>query len=153
MSPEWIASLINADTIRLTPLDFRASAAAQFRLLRMICWIASTLISNEYAEFIQGQFVTDRVLQSTLFAEEADALIKKFSVATKLALNGDRSVNVIMFVIIQSHFHPAIGTDAIQLSEAGSNVFEQIINFYPQHENATIINVSCLTKTQHDNSL
>jgi hypothetical protein len=143
VSPQWIASLLDVDTIRLTPLDFRASAAAQFRLLRMICWVGSALISNEYAEFIQGQFVTDRVLQPSSFAEEADALIKKFAVAIKLAVNADRSVNIIMFVIMQSHLHPAIGTDAIQLSQPGSNVSEQIINFYPQRENATIINVSC----------
>ena len=141
VSSKWIASLFSSDTVRLTPLDFRLTAAAQFRLLAIFCWISQQTITDNYYEFIKGQFASARVLSPNSFSEEADALINKFYKTMEVGLTAVTATRLVTFVLTQSQLYSAINTDAFQLSVAGSNQYQTINNFYPNRDNVTFITV------------
>ena len=146
VSAQWIASLFNPGTVHFTPLDFRLTAALQFRLLSLVCWLSRQTITDQDDEFFKGQLIIGRVLSPSSFADETDALIKKFFASMQKALPANTATQLVMLVLSQSHIDSALGTDAYLSSEPGSNVYRSASNFYPKNDNATFVNVSALDK-------
>lgn len=144
ISLKWIVSLLNSGTARLTPLDFRLTAAAQFRLLAMFCQISQQTITDNYHEFIKAPFISAQVLSLNSFSEEANALINRFYKTMELGLTAAAATQLITFALGQSQLYPAIHTDTFDLAVPGSNQFQTISNFYPNHDNVTFTAVSLL---------
>ena len=146
ISAQWIASLFNPDTAHFTPLDFRLTAALQFRLLSLVCWLSHQTITDQHDEFFKGQLITGRVLSPGSFADETDALIKKFFASMDMAVPANTATQLVMLVLSQSRIDSALDTDAFQSSVPGSNDYRRTTNFYPKYDNATFVNVSALDK-------
>ena len=139
----WISSLFNINTARFTPLDFRLTAAAQFRLLSLICWISQQTINDNRNAFLKQQFINARVLSPISLADEANVLFEKFFTTMKLLLTADISVKIGIAILIQGRIYSAIPTEVFLLGIPESNQYERINNFYPVHSNITFDNVSC----------
>ena len=58
--------------IQMTPLDFRLTAAAVFRLLSMECSILGTTVDEVYASFLAEQLVAVQVLSQTDLQKQAN---------------------------------------------------------------------------------
>lgn len=144
----WISSLFNSDTTRLTPLDFRLAAAAQFRLLSAMCCISQQTINDNINGFIKQQFISARVLSPISLADEANALFEKFFATMKLFLTADITSKVIMTMFTQSRIYSAIPTEAFLIGIPESNQYERINTFYPARNNITFDNVSGVYKIE-----
>lgn len=143
MSSKWIDSLFNSDTSRLTPLDFRLTAAAQFRLLKAMCSLTTDGVKF-FREYSLGDSVTNAKTISRLsLNSQKDALIARINALVQMSLLSSRAPQFVMIIITQSRITSAVHTDAFHLNMPGSDQYEAVGNFYPRYDNASYNNVSC----------
>lgn len=134
--------MVNTETTRITPLDFRLTAAAQFRLLAAMCNISATSVNETVYEFLYGKLVNATVLSRTAFMIQADYLINKFYAALDLVLRPNYASHLVMLVFEESSIQSAIHTNGFTSTIPGSNKYNITSNFYPRHDNASFSNVS-----------
>lgn len=144
MSDRWIRSLFTIETARLTPLDFRLSAASQFRFMLIACNLSTVSITNLQNQFAQDQLVSAEILSPTSFKDHFTALTNKFFAMMDMKVSPSFACNLVMTIIIQAIIHSAINTDAFTTSIPGSNQYNTISNFYPLHDNVNYSGVSIL---------
>jgi uncharacterized membrane protein len=142
VSPEWIASLFSAETSRFTPLDFRLTAVAFFRLLSMQCSVQATSVDFVLTQSLAEQLVSTQVLSPKSLNIQAVTFLEKFQTQVIKAFASNRAGIIAMLMVSVSGIYSAVHTNAFQLSIPGSNQYQVINNFYPRHENASFLNVS-----------
>lgn len=142
MSSKWIDSLFNLDTTRLTPLDFRLTAAAQFRLLKAMC--SGTLEGVNYLlqTTLEGEIAATKSMSRLSLNSQLDAVVATYNGFVQTSLLSNRALQFIMTVIMLARINSAVHTDAFHFSMPGSDQYEAISNFYPLYDNATYNNVS-----------
>lgn len=142
MSSEWIESLFSPEVVRMTPLDFRVTAAAQFRMLAMACSVSVLSINNLQTVFKQEQLVSTRVLSPTSLADQAQALNDKFTAMMETKVTPVQGMIILQFIISQNEGHSALHTNSFVTNIPGSQTFQSIPNFYPKNDNFTNSTVS-----------
>ncbi|CAF4927028.1 unnamed protein product, partial [Rotaria sp. Silwood1] len=130
----------------MTPLDFRVTAAAQFRLFAAACSISSMSINNLNKIYGQEQLVNTRILSPISLHNQANALIDKFKAMMQEQITPLRGTQFVHFIISQDGSNSAVHTNSFLTSIPGSNKFEAITNFYPKRDNAVYSSVSLYTK-------
>jgi hypothetical protein len=142
VSPKWIFSLFHSDTARLTPLDFRLTAAAQFRLLSATCSLAGEGLALATEVFLGGQLNNVRIMSRKTLNNTLHGIVIKFKALIEVALLSNRAPQFIMAAIKIARISSAVHTNTFQISVPGSNEYETVDNFYPLHENVSFTNVS-----------
>jgi hypothetical protein len=142
VSSKWIESLFNYEMARLTPLDFRLSAAAQFRLLAHICFFSEQMITKSLELYLTTALVSSQVIANTSFNDQADAMIDKFYKEIKLQTEPSEAFKLVMLILFLSRIPSAMNIDAFTLGIPGLDQYTTIPNFYPLDDNATFSNVS-----------
>ena len=149
MSSKWINSLFNSDTSHLTPLDFRLTAAAQFRLLKAMCSLAEEGVDFFQKVTLGGSVASGTTMSRRFLNSQINTLFAKFNASVQASLLSSRAPLFIMVVIMQSLISSAVHTDAFHFSKIGSNQYEIINNFYPLHDNSSYNNVSYFNMLSH----
>lgn len=144
--------MVNTETTHITPLDFRLTAAAQFRLLAAICDVTGQIVHETANEFLYGKLVNATVLSRADFIIQADVIINKFYAALDMAIKPSYSSYLVMLLFDQSSIQSAIHTDGFTSTVPGSNEYTIVSNFYPRHDNASFNNVSLLKLVWHKSS-
>lgn len=142
VSPKWIESLFDENTTRYSPLDFRLTAASQFRILALMCWFTKVAMNDVTGTFLQGQLVSTSLLPRKTFEIHAQSLIDRLAAAIEVSVRTDRAAQVTMMIITQNRIHSALHTNEFHISVPGSNIYEQVKNYYPLYENASYSKVS-----------
>lgn len=146
VSSEWIRSLFNADTTRITPLDFRLTAASQFRLLAVMCSDQTALMEDTQTRFQNGQFFTPNVLTESSFHATMDALLDKFRIKMDSEITTNTAAELVMLVIEQSQTQSALQTNALQFAVPSWHSFYPVVMAsYPSNDAVSMTNVSLLT--------
>jgi hypothetical protein len=134
--------LFNSDTSRLTPLDFRLTAAAQFRVLKALCSLVTEGV-NILQYFTIGSSTVNTETSSRLsLNSELNSLVAQFNGLSQTLLLSNRAPQFIMMAIMRSQINSAVNTNAFLLNVPGSDQYETINNFYPLYDNASYNNVS-----------
>ncbi|CAF2978516.1 unnamed protein product, partial [Rotaria sp. Silwood2] len=123
--------------VRMTPLDFRVTAAAQFRLLAMACSISMVSIDNLNKIYGKEYLVNAKALSPVSLQDQANALIEKFNAAMKTKVTPIRGYQFLRFIISQDYTDSSLHTNTLLTSVPGSDIFKSIINFYPKRDNVT----------------
>ncbi|UJR12163.1 hypothetical protein I4U23_016340 [Adineta vaga] len=131
ISFEWIRSLFNAETPQMTPLDFRLTAAAQFRLLGTMCSLMEATMEGLKEVFLTKEIVTKNTLSFVSLNKEADALIDKFQVFRDMSLVPDAASQVTIKFILTSRHHPALNFNSYQQMAPSSTLYQQQDTCYP----------------------
>lgn len=142
MSPKWIASLFNQETSRLTPLDFRLTAAAQFRLIAAMCSNTIAAINGAIKNFHSQGLVSFHPLVSEVLLSQSVTLVNRFR-SSIIEQHGEHSAfDLIMFFIRMAHIYSAVHTSAFVMSQPDSDQYQAVNNFYPLYDNVSFSNVS-----------
>ena len=144
MSPKWIDSLFNSGTSFLSPLDFRLTAAAQFRLLQAIYSGAAAGVDYFRNSSLQDSLISSKTISRQSLSSQADAVIKTFNALVRTASLTNSSIEFIMMVVRNTRITSAVYTNIFHLSMPESDQYEIIHNFYPRYDNASYNNVSSL---------
>lgn len=144
MSSKWINSLFNSDTSRLTPLDFRLTAAAQFRLLKAMCSSITEGVDYMQETFLGSTVDTSKIMSRVSLNAEMDVAIAQFIEMVRTGVISNRGVQFVMMIIRLARINSAVHTDAFHFGVPGSDHYEAISTFYPLYDNATYNNVSYL---------
>ena len=148
ISPEWVVSLVNNETAYFSPLDFRLTAALQFRALSLMCSLSAVSIENVKSAFITEQLVSTRALSSSYFKDQADALLNKFEVAMELKVTAYDGALLIVQIITAAMLYSAFQTNRLIKGVPGHDVDTSVGNCYPLHDNVNLNSVS-FRKIQH----
>ena len=136
--------MFNSTTSRLAPLDFRLTAAAQFRLLKAICSLATEGVNFLRKISLEYSLVNAKIISRESLDSQTGAVVAKFNALVQSSLLSTRAPQFIMLAIMQSRIDSAVHTNAFHFSVPGSNRYESISNFYPRYDNASYDNVSCI---------
>ena len=142
VSNTWIESLFSEDATRLSPLDIRLTAAAQFRLLALMCNFTQTTIGDAINVFLQEEIVNAHVIARPSFEIQTESLFSELNSRLDWSLRSQRVVQIVMFLVKQNNIHTAVNTNAFHLSVPGSNIYQSIDNYYPLNDNASFTQVS-----------
>jgi len=142
ISSKWIASLFNSETMRITPLDFRLTAAAQFRMLALMCTSSMKMVDQIKGSFINGKLVSAQLLSRNSFDDQIKAIVNKFSATLAMSVKPDNAAQRIMLATTQSLIYSAIQIDAFEIWEPGSNQPRTVSNFYPRYDYSSFTNVN-----------
>ena len=134
--------MFKKETAFLTPLDFRLTAAAQFRLLSTMCSLSRSSIIKAQSGFSTKQLANPRASSLTSFSDQANALIKKFYATMNMQVTGTHGAQLFMTTIDTSAFYSALYTNQFETSVPGSGVYHAVPNGYPLHDNVTFNSVS-----------
>lgn len=137
LSNEWVASLFNPNTIRMTPLDFRLTAVYHFRMLGIFCARAMPLLDDIVAGFSEQQLITTKVVSSTSFAWQVNALSDKLETMMKGTILTTRTSQFVSALIAHSGMHSVLHTNAFRFSRPGSNTYDTVITAYPLNKNTS----------------
>jgi hypothetical protein len=142
ISDEWIASLYNAETTTITPLDFRLIAVPVFRLIAVQCEFFKANIDSIRDVISSERLVSSRVLSEATFDGQVKTIHEKFNAYMVATVVSSYYGKLIMLIIRLGGFASAINTNIFQMSVPGSDEYQYFNNFYPIHDNATSVNVS-----------
>lgn len=142
VSDEWIASLFNENILQLTPLDFRLSAASQFRMLADMCLLSALSITTFQSGFAVEQLVSARLLSYPSFDEQVKALVNKFHALMNTRVTPQFGVEIFMRIIGTARVYSALHTNGFITSIPGSNEYSIIDAFYPLRDDANYSSVS-----------
>jgi hypothetical protein len=134
--------LFDEETPRYTPLDFRLTASAQFRLLATLCSILIKSVDTLQVNFLAGQLVSTQVMSQASFYSQANVLLEKFNVQFSFWLTSTHAAELLMLMIRVSVINSVVHTNAFQMSTPGSNQYQIVNNFYPLNDNASFSKVS-----------
>lgn len=149
LSDDWLTSLFDADTVWVTPLDFRLTAISHFRSLRIYCTRAMPLLDDIVAGFSEQKLITTKVISSSSFIWQVNVLHDKLQAMMKGTIRSTRTSQFLSAIIAHSNIHSVLHTNAFRFSQAGSNIYTTIVNAYPVHSNTSLHNVSDLRSINH----
>lgn len=129
-------------TSRFTPLDFRLTAAAQFRLLGMLCSLMKVTVEDLQAEFLTSQLVTERVISFNSLNDQAKIFIDKFETFKLMAFPPVDASNLVMFALRLSPLHSALHTNKFRSIAPDPYFFFESSAFYPTNDHAIFDAVS-----------
>ena len=139
---EWINSLFDPDITRLTPLDFRLVAAAQFRLLAFMCSAMMTQIKELWGFFTAEQLLNSEAMSVASVKLQADAFFHRFKEFAQYSQANANTYDMVVIVAKLSHIPSAVHTNAFQLVKPRSDHSHLVDNFYPMNNNASFTQVS-----------
>jgi hypothetical protein len=142
ISEKWITSLYNPEVIKMTPLDFRLTAASVFRLIASQCRYFKESISITRDVLSSERLVSSQALSEAAFDGQVRALQEKFIAHLLAAAVSSYFGKMAMIAVRMGGYTSAIGTNSFLMSLPGSNKYEFLNNIYPIHDNVTSINVS-----------
>ena len=134
------------ETSRFTPLDFRLTAAAQFRLLEMLCSLMKVTMEDLQAEFLTGQLVTERAISFTSLNDQAKVSIEKFETFKLMTFPPVEASALVMLTIRMGPLHSALHTNKFHLVAPDPYYFFESDAFYPLNDHAIFDAVSFYTK-------
>jgi hypothetical protein len=142
ISEKWITSLYNPEVTKMTPLDFRLTAAPVFRLIATQCrfFKESVIIIRDVLS--SERLVSSQALSEAAFDGQVKAIHDKFTAHLFAAAISSNFGKMTMVGMRLGGFPSAIGTNSFLMSLPGSNKYEFLNNIYPIHDNVTSINVS-----------
>lgn len=146
VSSKWIQSLFDDQTARFTPLDFRATAAAQFRMLAATCKFMLSVVNETIGSFLFDQLVGTWLIPMDLFVIQAKTLIDKLYTQLEVALASSRPISFFASFLAVIGIESAMHTNAFRLLKPGTNQTQIIVNYYPLRDNASFNNVSDLSR-------
>ena len=142
VSSKWIDSLFNSKISRLSPLDFRLTAAAQFRLHKTLCSLTADGIELFRQTSLDYSFISTKVVSRHSLGAEMDAVVTKFNALIQTTALSSQGFQFLTIFIMLSRAISAVHTNAFRLSIPESDQYEIINNFYPRYDNASYDNVS-----------
>jgi hypothetical protein len=142
ISKKWITSLYHPEVIKMTPLDFRLTAAPVFRLIASQCRYFKESISITRDVLSSERLVSSQSLSEAAFDGQVRALQEKFVAHLLAAAVSSYFGKMAMIAVRMGGYTSAIGTNSFLMSLPGSNKYEFLNNIYPIHDNVTSINVS-----------
>jgi hypothetical protein len=142
ISDKWITSLYNPEVTKMTPLDFRLTAAPVFRLIATQCRFFKDSINVVRGILSSERLVSSQALSEAAFDVQVKALNDKFYAHLFAAGISSYFGKMVMLAVRLGGYPSAIGTNSFLMSLPGSNKYEFLNNIYPIHENVTSINVS-----------
>jgi hypothetical protein len=134
--------LLNSETSYITPLDFRLTAAAQFRLLASYCHISKLMIDETQVDFLNGKLVSSHMLSKDSFEKRIQTIVNKFYATLAMSIEPADAAQLTRLTLTQSHIQSAVHTDALTLAVPGSNQYTVVPNFYPLDDSASFTDVS-----------
>lgn len=140
----WITSLFNVETSRFTPLDFRLTAAVQFRLLEMFCSLMKVTMEDLQSEFLAGQLVTKQAIPLTSLDDQVSVVIKKFETFKQMSFPPVDAGYVVMAISRLSPHYSALHTNKFRLVAPELNYYFESTAFYPTNDHAIFDDVSVL---------
>ena len=143
VSSKWIDSLFTSNTSRLSPLDFRLTAAAQFRLLKAICLVTTDGVNFLEKASLMYSLVSGKTMSHQSVDYQMDAAVSKFKALVEMSFLSTRAPQIIMMTVMRSHLNSAVNTNAFHFSVPGTDQHDAIRNFYPRYDNVSYNNVSC----------
>ena len=126
----------------MTPLDFRLTAPAIFRLLALECSILAATVNEVYTRFLPEQLVSTQVLSNASLTAQAAALHEKFLTLLSGELASSEGGQLFTVTVRQSRLYSIGHTNAFVSIVPGSDQYQVLNNFYPIHDNASYVNVS-----------
>lgn len=142
MSSEWISSLFNEGTERYTPLDFRLTAAAQFRYLSILCSVLIQSVESLKGEFLASNLISTRVLSQISLNAQVNGIFQKFNTQFSFWMTSTRGPEIIILIIRQLSVYSTVYTNGFQILVPGSNQSQTVNGFYPLHDNASFNKVT-----------
>jgi hypothetical protein len=142
LSEKWITSLFNPEVTKMTPLDFRLTAAPVFRLIASQCKYFKESISVFRDILSSERLVSSQALSEAAFDDQVKALQEKFIAFLLSAATSSHYGKLAMLAVRLGSYTSAISTNSFLMSLPGSNKYEFLNNIYPIHDNVTSINVS-----------
>ena len=134
--------MFNSDLSRLTPLDFRRTAAAQFRLLKALCFGTNSAIDFFLQASPDHSLISTTVPSRQTINSQSDGIVRNINALVQASFLSNRGLEILMMMIVQARVISAVNTNAFHLSVPGSDQYETISNFYPRYDNASYDNVS-----------
>lgn len=131
-------------TSRFTPLDFRLTAAAQFRLLEMICSLMKVTVEDLQAEFLAGQLLTKQAISSMSLDDQASVLIEKFKTFKQTSFPPVDASLLVMTIIRLSPHYSALHTNKFRSVAPEPYYYFEYDAFYPLNDHAIFDDVSAL---------
>lgn len=144
ITEEWIRSLFNTQTTtHLSPLDFRVTAATQFRLLALMCSDQASTFDDTQNHFKLKFFITSHVLSESSFNAEIDVLMDKFLTNIESDITTDTAAKLVMLVIEQSQIRSSMHTNVFEFAVPSWNsYYPMIMTSYPLKDQNSFDNVS-----------
>ena len=131
------------DTSRLTPLDFRITAAVQFRILKALCSGIADGVDLFQTLSLDYSLISTRTVSRQTLNLQTDAVIAKFNALVQTSSIANSGPQFLTMLTMLARLISAAHTNAFELSIPSSGQYEAINNFYPHHDNASYNNVSC----------
>ena len=126
----------------MTPLDFRLTAPAIFRLLAVECATLAATVNNVSAAFLVEQLVGKNLISRQSLEAQTEGLLSNLRGRMIGAPASTISGEMFMTTVQLSRLHSAVNTNRFILSVPGSNEYQTVDNYYPLHSNALYANVS-----------
>jgi hypothetical protein len=142
LSEKWITSLFNPEVTKMTPLDFRLTAAPVFRLIASQCKFFKESIDIVRGILSSERLVSSQALSEAAFDVQVRALQEKFIAYLLAGATSSHYGKLAMLAVRLGGYTSAIGTNSFLVDLPISNKYEFLNNIYPIHENVTSINVS-----------
>lgn len=134
--------MFNTETARFTPLDFRLTAAAQFRLLDMLCSLMKVTVEDLQAEFLTDQLVTEKAISFTSLNDQGNVIIEKFETFKQMTFPPMDANFLVMSIIRLSPFRSALHTNKFHLLAPDPYYFFEYYALYPTNDHAIYHDVS-----------
>ena len=128
----------------MTPLDYRLSAATQFRLLSSMCSSMREVIERLHDAFLTQQIVTRFALSPATFEQEVEALLDKFARFRDMALPPSLSTYVAIITSRLGGSHSTWNFFTYHQMIQGSDIYLEQNTLYPRRDNVSYQGVSLL---------
>ena len=131
----------------MTPLDFRLTAPAIFRLLAIECTTLAATVNNVSAAFLAGQLVGKNLISRQSLDAPAQVLLNSIRGKVFGAPASTRTGELFMIAVQLSRMYSAVHTNGFIVNVPGSNEYKAVDNHYPLHSNASYGDVSTSLKS------
>lgn len=134
------------ETSRFTPLDFRTTAAVQFRLLEMFCSLMKVTMEDLGAEFLSGQLVTERAISSKSLNDQGMILTDNFKTFIQMTFPPVEASYLVMLLVRLSPLQSALHTNKVRSLIRDPYYFYEGDAYYPLNDHAIFNAVSFCEK-------
>ena len=137
ISTEWIESLFDLEYSTYSPLDFRVTAAAQFRLVAHSCAKQMKQVKEMQEYLLAKRIVTPQSLSVTSLKNQVDAFFEKLIITMLYSYGASAAHDYLSGILSIATLASGLRTNALQIIRPNSNQSMIISNFYPRYDNAT----------------
>ena len=128
--------------MRMTPLDFRLTAAVVFRLFALECATLAAAVDEVLKSFLAEQLVSSLVLRQASLNNQSNALFEKLMALLQSELASSQAGELFIVTIRQSRLYSALHTNAFLSIVPESDQPKVVNNYYPLRDNASYATVS-----------